>query len=252
PATTSPRRNACFADKAAGAAALRIGSPVTALCECMAFGRRNLSLASQGLSGLAMLLLAFGSPALAQDFGAAGRVVVEGTPQAFNDELRRLLREEDLPQTLFDARRQAERAAGVVATLLESEGYYQAEVEPWAEGVDTFTRGVRAVTGPLFIYTTVRIDYLGGAPDDTTQSELESLIGPLDTGIPARAAPVIETGDALVARLRAAGYPDAIGQPVDALADAQDNSVEIAFQLQPGRRASFGDVQVDGLSRTRQ
>src|SRR5690606_27083819 len=85
-----------------------------------------------------------------------------------------------------------------------------------------------------------------------TQSELESLIDPLDTGIPARAAPVIETGDALVARLGAAGYPDAIGQPVDALADAQDNSVEIAFQLQPGRRASFGDVQVDGLSRTRQ
>ncbi len=219
----------------------------------MAFGRLKLSLAGQVLLGLAALFFWLsGEPALAQNFGVSGRVVVEGVPQSYNDDLRRLLDEEDQPETLFEARRQAERAAEIVATLLESEGYYQAEVEPWAEGVDTFTRGVRASPGPLFIYTTVRIDYLGGAPDETTQRELASLLDPLDEGIPARAEPVIETGDALVARLRAAGYPDAIAEPVDALADARDPSVEIAYQLHPGRRVTFGMVEVAGLGRTRQ
>jgi translocation and assembly module TamA len=213
----------------------------------MAFGRRNFSRAAQGLLALALTLLALPAPAVAQ----AGRVPVEGVPAAFNDELRRLLREEENPESLFEARRQAERAAAIVARLLESEGYYQAEVESYAEGVDTFTRGVRATTGPLFIYTTARIDYLGGRPDQETITDLESLLAPLDPGIPARAQPVIEAGDALLARLRAAGYPDAIAQPVDALADARENTVEIAFQLQPGRRASFGDVSYSGLGRTR-
>ena len=214
----------------------------------MAFGRRNLSRAVQGLLALAMILFAlFPAPALAQ----AGRVPVEGIPASFNDELRRLLRDEAAPDSLFEARRQAERASAIVARLLESEGYYQAEVESWAEGVDNFTRGVRVITGPLFIYTTARIDYLGGRPDEQTVTDLQRLLAPLDPGIPARAQPVIETGDALLARLRAAGYPDAISQPVDALADARENTVEIAFQLQPGLRASFGDVSYTGLGRTR-
>jgi translocation and assembly module TamA len=215
----------------------------------MAFGRRKLSRAAQGLLALAMMLLAFcPAPAFAQ---GAGRVAVEGMPASFNDELRRLLREEPKPESLFEARRQAERAAAIVSRLLESEGYYQAEVESYADGVETFTRGVRVTTGPLFIYTTARIDFLGGRPDEQTVTELQTLLGPLDPGIPARAQPVIETGDALLARLRAGGYPDAISQPVDALADGRDNTVEIAFQLQPGRRASFGDVSYTGLGRTR-
>ncbi len=214
----------------------------------MAFGRRNLSRAVQGLLALAMMLFAlFPAPAFAQ----AGRVPVEGIPASFSDDLRRLLRDEAEPESLFEARRQAERAAAIVEKLLESEGYYQAEVESWAEGIDTFTRGVRVTTGPLFIYTTARIDFLGGKPDEQTIAELESLLAPLDPGIPARAQPVIETGDALLARLRAAGYPDAASQPVDALADGRDNSVEIAFQLQPGLRASFGEVTYTGLGRTR-
>jgi translocation and assembly module TamA len=215
----------------------------------MAFGRRNRSRAGQVLLVLFVMLLALlPAPAFAQ----SGRVPVEGAPQAFNSDLRRLLREEPQPETLFEARRQAERAAAIVARLLESEGYYQVEVEPWAEGVETFTRGVRVTTGPLFIYTTARIDYLGGAPDDTTRKELESLLSPIVPGIPARAQPVIETGDALLARLRAAGYPDAIAQPVDALADAREQTVEVAFQLQPGFRVAFGEVNYSGLGRTRE
>jgi translocation and assembly module TamA len=215
----------------------------------MAYGRRNLGRAGQVLLGLAMTLLALISPPA---FAQSARVPVEGVPAGLSDDLRRLLREEPEPQTLFEAQRQAERAAGIVSQFLESEGYYEAEVEPIAEGVETFTRSVRVTHGPLYIYSSARIEYLSAPPDATTQTELESMLVPLDPGIPARAQPVIETGDGLLARLRRAGYPDARAEPVDALADGRMNSVELTFRLSAGLRASFGDVKFTGLERTRE
>lgn len=181
---------------------------------------------------------------------AAGRVPVEGLPEAIFDRVKDLLREEPAPETLFEARRQAERAAATVATILESEGYYQASVEPLASGQNTFVRLVRVTHGPLFIYASRRIAYLGSKPDDRTLAELETLLAPLETGVPARAQPVIEAGDALVARLKAAGYPDASADPVDVLADARAGAIELEFRLKPGLRASFGKVTVSGLGVT--
>lgn len=214
----------------------------------MAFGRTNLRRAGQCLSALAASLCALAS----QDaFAQNGRVPVEGVPAALADDLKRLQREEPKPETLFDAQRQADRAASVTRQFLESQGYYLAEVDAHAEGVETFTRGVTVMTGPLFIYTSRRIDYLGAEPDETTKAELDLLLASIAEGMPARAQPVIEAGDALVARLRAAGYPDARAEPVDALADGRQQTVELAFQLQPGFRASFGKVTITGLNRTK-
>lgn len=208
------------------------------------------------------LVLAGSDPALAQDeqppaaqtgqrgSSQAGRVPVEGLPPALSDPLKALQREESKPETLFEARRQAERAAQIVGTLLESEGYYQANVQSFAGGQNEFSRGVIVTSGPLFTYVSRKIKYLGATPDETTQLELETLLAPLEPGVPARAASVIETGDALVRRLRQAGYPDADQSPVDALADAKSGTVELTFQLKPGIRASFGALQVTGLSLT--
>ena len=180
----------------------------------------------------------------------AGRVPVEGIPANLSDPLKLLQREEPVPETLFEARRQAERAASVVATLLESEGYYQAEVEPFANGQSVFSRGVRVTPGPLFIYASAAIAYLDAEPDATTRAELDTLLAPITAGLPARAQPVIETGDALVARLRVSGYPDAKADPVDALADAKAGSIELEFRLRPGLRSSFGQLALNGLKVT--
>jgi translocation and assembly module TamA len=223
----------------------------------MAFGGRQRGRAGRVLWGLALLLCAMlAQPAMGQDkptggSSEAGRVPVEGIPPGLSDGLKVLQREEPVPETLFEARRQAERAAQVASTYLESEGYYQAEVEPFAEGQNVFTRGVQVTAGPLFVYAERRIAYLDAPPDETTQAELDSLLDPISPGAPARAQPVIETGDALVKRLRAAGYPDAKADPVDALADAGAGSIELEFRLRPGLRASFGAISVTGQQATR-
>ena len=208
-----------------------------------------------------MLCAVFTQPAMAQNEAAPpsfqgssgpGRVPVDGVPPGLNDALKVLQREEPVPETQFEARRQAERAATVVSTFLESEGYYQAKVEPFAEGEDAITRGVRVTAGPLFVYASRRIAFLDAPPDATTQAELDSLLDPISPGAPARAQPVIEAGDALVRRLRVAGYPDASAEPVDALADAGAGSIELEFRLRPGLRASFGNISVTGLDATRE
>ncbi len=219
----------------------------------MAFGGRHAGRAVRAFWGAVLSLCLLAAPAFAQQAnGDAGRVPVEGVPDALQDDLKQLQREEPVPSSMFEARRQAERAAQVVTTFLESQGYYQAEVEPHAEGVDTFTRGVTVTAGPLFIFASAKIDYLDAPPDDATRVELESLLAVLDPGIPARAQPVIQTGDALVARLRNAGYPDAHQDPVDALADAETNTVELTFKVRAGLRASFGKLAVSGLDVTKQ
>jgi translocation and assembly module TamA len=215
----------------------------------MAFGRINLRRAGQVLLVLALSLCALASQAASAQ---AGRVPVEGLPAALSDGLKRLQREEPNPETLFEAQRQADRAAGVAKQYLESQGYYLAEVEARAEGVETFTRRVIVTPGPLFTYASRRIEYLNSEPDAQTKTELEALLDPIDVGFPALAQPVIDTGDKLVANLRAAGYPDARAEPVDALADGREHTIELAFQLQPGFRASFGDVKITGLDRTRE
>ncbi len=246
------------------------GNPArgAALSMRMALGGPAWGQASRVLLVLALSLCAlFTSPANAQNepeqtptaqngqnsrngSSAAGRVPVEGVPDAIAERVKGLQREEAIPETLFEARRQADRAAAIVSTVMESEGYYQAEIEPFAEGQNTFSRGVSVTPGPLFIYSSRRIAYLGATPDQTTVTELDTLLAPIATGLPARAEPVIETGDALVARLRAAGYPDAKGDPVDVLADAKTGAIAIEYRLRPGLRASFGKLAVSGLADT--
>ena len=71
-------------------------------------GRAVFALARSTLLGAAALVLCV--PAFAQK----SRVPVENIPQALQDDLKLLQRDEPAPATLFDAQRQADRAAAVV------------------------------------------------------------------------------------------------------------------------------------------
>jgi translocation and assembly module TamA len=176
---------------------------------------------------------------------------VVGAPQPLSEDLRRVLPEERSPDSLFEARRQADRAADIVGRLLEAEGYYGAVVTPEAEEGPPPTRRVRVEPGQRFTLAGSRIAFPGGEPDPDIRARLEDLLAPLAPGVPARAQPVIEAEDAMLRVLRDAGYPDASSDPVDALADARAQTLELTFLLRPGPRTTLGDIEVSGLERTR-
>lgn len=221
-----------------------VGAP--ALCvEFMSPRSPILRLRAAGLFATALLFAATGAAHAQQS-----RVTVEGLPAGLRDEARRLLPEEPRPDSLFEARRQADRAGELVARLMESEGYYKAEIEPEAGGAETFTRSVRLTPGPLFTFGAIAVEYLGPPPDQKTQDAVDTIRDGIAIGEPARAQPVIEIGDAMVRILRASGYADAEADPVDALADGALDTVDITFRLKPGLRASFGEVLVSGTEKT--
>ena len=172
-----------------------------------------------------------------------------------SDDLKRLQRDEPAPATLFDAQRQADRAEDVVRQFLESEGYYQAEVEGWAEaGNDNaITRGVHVTLGPLFTFASRQIDYLDAPPDEETQAALEKLLEPVAVGAPARAAG--RDRDRRRARRRPQATP-AIPMPAPIppmrWPTPRRRPSTLTYKLQPGQRASFGALTVSGLVRTKQ
>jgi len=213
----------------------------------MAFGRTHFRHAGRAAVALVLSLCAL-APAYAQS-----RVPVENIPPPLQDDLKRLQRDEPAPATLFDAQRQADRAEEVVRQFLESEGYYQAEVEGWAEASNdnAITHGVHVTLGPLFTFAGRQVDYLDAPPDEETQAALEKLLEPVAVGAPARAEVAIQVGDKLVAGLKDSGYPDARADPADALADAETQTIELTYKLQPGMRASFGAITTSGLVRTK-
>lgn len=179
------------------------------------------------------------------------RVPVEGLPSALQEELDRIVEPEPAPDSLFAARRQADRTAEAVSRLLESEGYFAAEVESWAEGVDQFERGVRAKIGPLFTIGDTAIEYIGNEPDEETRAAVEEWLELIPIGVPARAQPALDVSDRMLETLQNSGYPDANIQPIDAVADGELQTLDLTYRIQPGLRATFGDLQISGLDRTR-
>ncbi len=188
---------------------------------------------------------------LAPAFAQSATIPVEGVPSSLRDDLDGLLEQEDAPDSLFAARRQAQRAADTIARLLESEGYFAAEVDPWAEGVEQFSRGVDVEIGPLFVIGDTAIAYSGDSPDEETRNAIEEWLGLIPIGVPARAQPILDVSDEMQRTLENSGYADAAIEPVDAVADGTQHTLDLTFRINAGPRITYDDLDIAGLDRTR-
>ncbi len=214
--------------------------------------RAGSSAAARPIVRIAMAIAAHSLAGTGIAHGQESRVPVSGLPEDMAAELRRALEPEPVPENLFEARRQAERAAEVVTRLMESEGYLSATVDPVASEDETINREVRVTPGPRFTLASLQIEFLeNDSPDPETRAALDAVLSTLPPGSPARAEPVIQAGDNMIRILRQAGYPEVQAEPVDALADGGTKTLNLTFRLRPGPRIDFGDVAVSGLGRTR-
>lgn len=139
-------------------------------------------------------------------------------------------------------------------TVLDSAGYYQNQVSVTIAGLALTDPGLSAALnrsadsvpvhvaitkGPLYHLGTVTLK------GDVPKAGREAF--ELHTGDPAVAAAVLDAGARMLAALQEDGYALAAVPPPEAVADDQKHLIDITYNVNPGHRATIGQIRFKGL-----
>jgi len=184
------------------------------------------------------------------------------------DELRKLLtdyldlsRFQNAPDTeAIDATELTRLAAAAPAqarTLLETEGYFSAEVQTSRAADAGGVPVVRVIVkpGPRSVIRSVNFAASGELQTQAVQPGSEAALllerlrrdWPLAVGQPFRQSAWAAAKTTTLARVRAEGYPAAAWQSSAAKVDAADHSVELAVELDSGALYRLGALRIEGL-----
>jgi translocation and assembly module TamA len=144
--------------------------------------------------------------------------------------------------------------------LLETEGYFNAEVTAERAGTDAGglpLLRVSVVPGPRATVHAVSVEASGplqtsaAAGDAAAQRELAALRAqwPLRPGDPFRQGAWADAKNATLARLRADGYAAATWSSTNARVDAPQNRADLAVVLDSGPLYRLGALRIEGLQR---
>lgn len=195
-------------------------------------------------SALALSLLAF--PAAGQSVTVQSDTGGEEILAAVRDELP----EADAPESIFEARRQARRAAERVSAFLNSRGYFNAEISHAVEAGPPIRPMIKVEPGPQFEIGEVRVD-LGKAeiaPEDRQALDARLSLKP---GAAAQAQTVIAQEALLVSAMKSLGYPDARAKKRRVNGDREAETLDVVYRLTPGPKVRLGEVIFDDGQRTR-
>ncbi len=134
----------------------------------------------------------------------------------------------------------------MLVTLLRSQGYYDAEVEPrLASGADgRLAIEFAARPGTRYRFDRVALPGLAAA---AVEAKARAAFG-VSEGDPAAAAPVIAGRTALAATLADNGYPFATVGEERAVVDHASESAALTVPVSPGERATFGAIRMGDTS----
>ncbi|WP_316015071.1 autotransporter assembly complex family protein [Roseobacter sp. HKCCA0434] len=155
-------------------------------------------------------------------------------------------RQEDGAASPAFLRRRADNDIDTMQSILQSEGYYQAEVtrDVTGEG-ETLAVEMAIEPGPAFTLTRHEFDLTGPTAP-------AGFPGPAELGSPigerAQAIRILEAEDAAVAWLRNAGYAYAEFVERDAVADPATATLTVTTTIDEGRPHTFGPVSYVGLT----
>ncbi len=153
------------------------------------------------------------------------------------------------PQSRFEARRRAVAAADDVASVLRSEGYYEAVVEPDVGEGDQPVSVVRVTPGPRFTFADPEVSWVGEPPVSVAQLAGQSAIG-LTIGAPGRAADVLAAEGRVTAAVQKRGYADAAPRPREVTVDHTPRTVQPTFRIDAGARVRMDGVKLNSQGRT--
>ena len=150
-------------------------------------------------------------------------------------------------------------APAQVRTLLETEGYFNPEVQVRrvTGPADVAVIEVLVHPGPHTVVETWQLDMQGGlqdaaaAGDEDAQVELASLRRrwPLKAGEPFRQGAWNDAKNVTLARLRAEGYPAASWVDTTARIEVQSNTAQLQMLADSGPLFRLGPIAIEGLQR---
>ena len=154
-----------------------------------------------------------------------------------------------LPASEEALRRRAEDDLDRLKEAAHSLGYWNAQFSYQIDtGADPAKVTVTADPGPLYRVAAIEIRRADGQtfamPADPVAPPL-----PLKPGDPARAAPVIDTENALLAALGHAGHPFAKAAERRVVVDHDNGTMTVTYTLDPGPAMRFGPAAIKGLDR---
>jgi translocation and assembly module TamA len=201
--------------------------------------------------------------------GVAERAVYRVEVQA-PDELRSLLgnyldlaRFQNAPATEGITRVELDRLAAAAPVqaraLLETEGYFNAEVQVQRraapDGIPVLV--LRVQPGPRALVEAVSVNARGALQDDADAGDAQALAQrnawqrawPLKAGEPFRQSTWSAAKNTALAQLRAEGYPAATWERTAATVDAQTHRVRVEVEADSGPLFRLGELRIEGLER---
>jgi translocation and assembly module TamA len=154
------------------------------------------------------------------------------------------------PQSRVEARRRAEGAAADVMTVLRSEGYYEATVEPDVGEGDQPASVVNVTPGQRFTIADPEVVWDKAAPVAQVQLAGKAAIG-LTIGGPGRAADVLGAEGRVAAAVRKRGYADAKVNPYQVTVDHAPRTVQPTFHIDAGDRVMMDGINLTTTGRTK-
>ena len=147
--------------------------------------------------------------------------------------------------------RLAAAAPEQAATLLETEGYFNATAVVERDAEDRSQLRLRVKPGPQTRVTSVAIDFQEGLSAEDAQALRDSLrrAWPLQQGQPFTQARWAAGKSDLLVRARAGGFPLAHWGETAARVDAETQTAELSLALAGGNRARLGTLRIEGLNR---
>jgi translocation and assembly module TamA len=177
--------------------------------------------------------------------GAAETVDIEFVGDEPDDDLasdvRGALPEESEPQTTLEARRQGRRGADAVRTYLNSQGYYDPQIDLGIGATEPPDVTLRVETGSLFRLGNVAVSFVGDAPHEKDQQKIRSAL-PVKQGQSAIPSKVIDAERWIVSNLRDAGYPYAEVTERRVVGDRDAETISVTYETESGPRVVFGET----------
>ncbi|MBU6471237.1 MAG: autotransporter assembly complex protein TamA [Alphaproteobacteria bacterium] len=204
------------------------------------------------LAGAAGFLTAALVPAAHGADTLAYRVAIESGRNDLNAELSGVSRlvqaANNPPPGLAGLEQRADGDRTVFVAVLRSEGYYDGTVAIAIDDNKTpILVTVKVSPGQRYTLGACTIRYKSPPPEGVPKACQDLGLNP---GMAARAAPIIAATELLIRRLEERGRPAAKLAERRAIADHATHRMTLAFDVDPGRAAHFGAVDVSGTKRT--